>query len=459
MKAGLIRANLAGTLFTIAALSVTGTPSSAADLPKSTQEMLKTLKLDAGILKDLDAAMALPKSMLDGSKKEGKVVIGGTYRPRDFRVMVAPFKERYPWIKIDYVRVNRYDRVIKTYIALKSGKVLFDVVMGFGGQAHFLEELNGLANISDMPVYKQIPKYVKSPGDHYVGMRILTRCFAYNTDKVKPEELPKTWDDIVTSKRWAGRNLALINRPNYWALHLWVTKGEAWTKDYLTKMFRLKPQLRKEAVSAAQQLLVAGEFDALIGGTLRHAAALKKKGAPSGFHCPDPIIPALATSIGVLKAGNVNSGKIFTNWFVSREGQVAQFAKAQYASIYPDLVDAGLSPLPELKLDNRKRVTYRDDLWHKEYEAMLKYWKTLWFSSQGLKMQTVKVKIDASKRGGRRYHFKVAGKEQKVRVSNSDTLVTVNGEQAPRKAVKKGMTCTITYPGNDQTAESVTCGK
>jgi len=455
MRSGIAVLMLGGVV-----LGIGGTPSMGADLPKSTQEMLKDLKLDAGALKGLDEALAVPKSLLDGARKEGTVRIAGTYQPKHFRDLVRPFKDRYPGIEVNYVRATRYDRVIKTIIAYKSGKVLFDVILGFGGQAIQLEKLNALAKISDMPAFKQVPENMKSPGDLYVGFRILTRCFAYNTKKVKASELPKTWGDIASSKRWAGKNLALINRPNYWALHLWATEGEAWTKDYLAKIFRdLKPQLRKESVNASQQLMAAGEFDALVGGNAHHTAVLQRKGAPAGLHCPEPIIPTLPTSLGIMKDGNVNAGKIFSNWFLSREGQVAQFHRARYTSIYPDLRKAGLDSLPSLKLDETKRIYYREHMWRPELAALRKYWNNLWLNAQGLKMRTVKVTIDAAKRGGRRYHFKVDGKEQKVRVSSSQTVITIEGSRSARKAVKKGMTCTITYPGNDQTAKQVSCSK
>jgi len=442
------------------ALGMMGKPATGADIPKSTQQMLKDLKLDAGMLKGLDEALAVPKPLLDAARKEGTVHVAGTYEPRHFRVLVRPFQERYPGIEVNYVRATRYDRVIKAIIALKSGKILFDVIMGFGGQAFQFEKLNALANIGDMPVYSQIPQYMKSPGDLYVGMRILTRCFAYNTQKVKPEDLPKTWDDIVTSKRWAGKNLALINRPNYWALHLWVTKGEDWTKNYLNKLFHeMKPQLRKESVNAAQQLMGAGEFDGLITGTAHQTAVLRKKGSPVGLHCPEPVIPSLATAMGILKGGKVNAGKVFANWFLSREGQMAQYHAARYTPFYPDLRKAGLDSLPDLKLDDSKRLYHREELWRSEYSVLLKHWKNLWLQGQGLKMRTVNVKIDATKRSGRRYHFMVDGKDQKVRISSSDTAITIDGKSAARKAVKKGMTCSITYPGNDETAKQVSCSK
>ena len=442
------------------AIGMMAPPASAAQLPASTKEMLKNLNLDASILKDLDKALAVPKSLLDAANKEGVVRIGATHDPKQFRDFSRPFQERYPKIKVKYARANRYDRVIKPLIAMKSGKVLVDMIMGFGGNTYNFEKLNALVNLTDLPVYKLVPDFMKSPSGNFIGQRLLTRCFSYNTDKVKKSDLPKKWEDIITSKRWAGKNLALLNRPDYWALHLWVTKGEKWTKNYLTKLFlETKPQLRKEGASAAVQLLGAGEFDGLIAGTMHRTSVLRKKGSPVGIHCPLPITPTTVSPVGILKGGNENAAKLFVNWFLSREGQLAQFHSAHYTPLYPDLVKAGLESDPGFKIDDTKRVYYREDLFRTEKAALLRHWDALWFKRKGLKMRTVKVKIDAAKRGGRRYSFKVGGKKQKVRISSSRTIVTINGERTSRKAVKKGMTCTITYPGNDQTAKSVACKK
>ena len=82
----------------------------AADLPKSMQEMLKALKVDASVLKGLDEALNVPKAMIDGARKEGQVRIGATHDPKQFRDFIRPFHERYPGIEVHYARANRYDR-------------------------------------------------------------------------------------------------------------------------------------------------------------------------------------------------------------------------------------------------------------------------------------------------------------------------------------------------------------
>ena len=450
--AALIAGGIAGT--------VAPAPAVAADLPKSTQEMLKEIKKDASLLKGLDKALNVPKSMLDAARKEGQVRITATFDPQQFRDFIRPFEERYPGIDVNYFRASRYDRVIKPLIALKSGRVIVDAIIGFGGQGSQFEKLNALVNLADLPVYEQVPQFVKSPSGNMIGHRIQVRCFSYNADRVKKSELPKTWEDIVNSDRWKDKNLAVVNRPDHWALHLWVTNGEDWTKSLLNKLFlETEPQLRKEGENAALKLLGAGEFDALIGGTVHVASTLIKKGTPISVHCPDPITPGSMTPVGIVKGGNENAARLFVNWLLSREGQVAQLYSAGYAPVYSDLQEAGLGAVPGVKIDDNKRVFYHEDLWSKEKAQLVKFWDDLWFKGQGLKMATVKVRISAVKRGGRRYYFKVDGKEQKVRVSSSSTVVTIDGNRIGRKSVQTGMTCEITYPGDDQTAKEVACTK
>jgi ABC-type Fe3+ transport system substrate-binding protein len=450
----------AAILLSALTLAVSPIHALSADLPKSTQEMLQKLKVGSGVLMDLDAALNLPKSILDSAKKAGPIRIGDTNRPKQFRNMVRPFHERYPWAEISYARSNRYDRVIKPLMAFKSGKVITDLIVNLGGNAFQFRKLNALVNIDDLPAYKQLPEVMKSPRGDYAGHGLVTACFAYNTKKVKKAELPKIWEDVVSSKRWAGGNLALLNRPDYWALHLRAAKGQEWTKDYLTRLFvGLKPQLRKEANSAAMQLLGAGEFDALIAGTVNRASGLVKKGSPVYIHCPDPVIPTLISSAGIIKGGNEAGAKLYLNWYLSREGQLAKFYSTHKEPLYPDLRKAGLDVLPDLKLDESKRVYTGEDQYRDEEKDLFKFWKVLWLKQTGEKTMKVTAKISDVKRGGRRYHFKVDGKEQKVRVSSSKTVVLINGNRAARDAVEKGMTCEISYPGNDLTAKEVSCKK
>lgn len=440
-------------------ISVSGLPARAADLPAATQEILKDLKLDASVLKDIDRALDLPKAILDGARKEGTVKVGSSVDAKRFLEMVKPFQERYPFIKINYSRGNRFTRVIQPLIGLQAGRVTTDVIAALGNQYDALQKTGALTDLRHLPAYSGLDPVMKSANGLWAGQGMLIRCMAYNTKLVKPDEVPRTWEDLVTNPRWRGAKIGIPNRPDAWALHLWATKGEAWTKDFLTRLFRdVKPSLRKEGSNATLGLMVAGEFDAVLTGSTRRGTQYIAKKAPFAMVCPEIAAVGLSDVAVIKISPRVNAAMVYANWLISREGQLAQFARTGYGPTYADLRDKGLLPLAEVT-KGAKMVIGNYELQTKYGDALGKFWDQLWYRGAGLKMRTVKVRITGAKRGGRRYHFMADGKEQKVRVSSSRTVVLVDGKRQGRKAVRKGMTCQVTYPGNDQEAKKVDCTK
>jgi hypothetical protein len=107
--------------------------SASAPLPKSTEEMLKKLKLESAILANIDKELEVPKAWLDGARKEGKLRIYSTFDPGQVEVLSRPFKERYPYINIEYSRAGHEDRAIRTLVAYKNKKIVTDIITGLDG--------------------------------------------------------------------------------------------------------------------------------------------------------------------------------------------------------------------------------------------------------------------------------------------------------------------------------------
>lgn len=70
---------------------------------------------------------------------------------------------------------------------------------------------------------------------------------------------------------------------------------------------------------------------------------------------------------------------------------------------------------------------------------------------------TVKVKLLGVNRKGSKIQFMDKGKKVKASVSGRRTKVTIGGNKAKRKALKKGMSCAVTYEGHRTLAKTVTC--
>ena len=358
---------------------VPGSPSRAADLPAATQNILNGLKKDASLLNGLDRELAVPESWIEAARKEGTFRLVGTWDPKQAQAMMRPFEERYPFIKVQYREgTNRENRVIGTLVAFHSGRYLADVMEGLSGGFNEFKKADAVEYIGDIPGWNNIDDHIKNPEGTWIGFRLRYWCVAYNTELVKKEELPARWEGFLDNPRWQGGKLGLGNRPNLWLLNLWGEKGEPWARDYATRLFRdNKPQFRKEGLDALVGLVVAGEFQASIPAGTEAVAGYMRRGAPVNWHCPEPV-PAAATGVLVLKNNpNVNASKMFVNWLVSKEGQIARYAADGIPPAHKDLQSGDFVPFADQVAG--KAVAFQDlHLIEDVLPQVYDFWNPLW---------------------------------------------------------------------------------
>jgi len=359
------------------------TSAFAATLPKSTEEMLKKLKLDASVLSNIDKELEVPKAWLDGARKEGKLRIYHTVDPPQAEVMFRPFKERFPFISIEYSRASHEDRAIRTLVAFKNKRIVTDILTGLGGSFFLYKEVGALEDLRAIPNLKNNPEGTRDHDGLWVGMHLRYWCMAYNTRALKREDLPKKWDDLLTNPKFRGGNLALGNRPQLWALSLWKANGEKWAKEFLTRLFtEVKPQLRREGMNANLELLAAGEFNLTIPAAEYRTYQKTLDGAPISYHCPEPV-PAAVSEMGILKgAPNINAARVFVNWFLSMEGQIAQYVSDYAPPVHKNLQRKELIPFADQIVG--KKDAFRDPVIELEIQPkLLAVWDDLWLHSGG----------------------------------------------------------------------------
>jgi ABC-type Fe3+ transport system substrate-binding protein len=357
--------------------------AAAAPLPKATEEMAKKLKLEPALFANLDKELEVPKAWLDGARKEGKLRVFSTFDPGQFETLARPFKERYPFINVEYSRASHEDRAVRTLVAYKNKKIVTDIVTGLGGSYFMFREIGALDDLRGIPNLKNNPPETIDPEGLWVGMHMRYWCMAYNTRQFKKEEMPKRWDDFLTNAKFRNGNLALGNRPQLWALSLWKTNGEKWAKDFLARLLNdVKPQLRREGMNAMLELTAAGEFYASIPSAEYRTYQKQQEGAPVSYHCPEPV-PAAVSEMGILKgAPNINAARLFVNWFLSKEGQIAQYSADYAPPVHKQLQRKELLPFADEILG--KKDAFRDPAIEVEIQPkLLAYWDELWLKSGG----------------------------------------------------------------------------
>jgi len=177
-------------------------------------------------LSGLDAELAVPQAWIDGARQEKDVTISGTWDPREFREVTAPFRERYPFVNLKYDRAGTSGRGMQILLALQEGRVLVDVVTAIADAMPHYNSAKALADLRDLPSFKNIQTEYAAADGTYLSHKLSYRCMAYNTDLVKQSDLPRTWDDLVQNPVWRGGKLALTNNPSAWLLGLWAQFGE-----------------------------------------------------------------------------------------------------------------------------------------------------------------------------------------------------------------------------------------
>lgn len=444
------------------AVAILAVPASAADLPAATQKMLAKLKMDASVLKGLDEELTMPPEWIEGAKKEGKVTYFGTFGLSEWPEFIAPFEARYPFIKVDHQRGTRLGRVDKPLIAYKEGRVIVDVIAAIAGQMKAFKEADALMDLRVLPNFKRVDEDLRAKDGLWVGEKVKYWCIAYNTNFIKKTDLPKTWDDLLTNKAFGNRNLGVSDRPHNWILPLWTSKGPDYTRKFIDRFFQeVKPQARKEGARAIVALTVAGEFHASLPATDYRVADFAEKGAPVAWHCPEPA-PVTVSELVIIKGTKVpNAAKVFMNWYLSREGQIAQYYATGGAPVHRGLQDIGFSSYPEA-IKGKKLAVRSPESLEDEFTLALKAWHAAWERAGG-QVDTPKAssKVATSLtqilKGGRELAFKVGAGEHKVKISGTRTQISLNGKAVRRNKLKQGMACNITYSGDGSEAKVVAC--
>jgi iron(III) transport system substrate-binding protein len=357
-----------------------------AEMPKSTLQMMKELNIspDDKVVAGLDAeASNTPKAILDAANKEGTLNISGSINDEEFRKLIAPFKERFPKITVKYFSGDQNSRNIKPLLAYKSGTVLVDIIEGLGVNLADYKAAGALTKIDDLPNVKNIPHDIQDPEGFWVAPRLRYWCMTYNTDKIKASDLPKTWDDLLTNPKMRDGHLGLVNRPNDFMIMLWGTMGAQWSNNFMNKLFdEVKPQFRKEGSDAVTGLVAAGEVDVGIPLASYRTWQYYKKGAPVSWHCPEPVPLSFSAMVVMNKSPHTNAAKLYVNWFLSKEAQLAQYYSDGSPPIHKDMQDPHFLLYSD-EIVGKKIAPRNPSLLEKDMPEVAKIWDAHWQKSSG----------------------------------------------------------------------------
>src|SRR5256714_5731649 len=254
--------------------------------------------------------------LVSGAKKEGGLSLHTTMTPEDASPLIAAFEKRYG-VKLTMWRGINQKLVQRALAEARAGKFSVDVYEGSG---HGMEILHREALLEKFwsPAFGDIPPEAFPRHGHYAPDNLLFFVMGYNTRLVKPQDLPRSYEDLL-QPRWSG-NFGIEASDVIWFAAVAKAMGEQKGLAYFRKLAAMKPQVRS-GHTLMTELVAAGEIPVVL--TLYNQAVdkLKERGAPIDWK---PLPPAFgrADGIGVAKhAPHPHATLLFVDFVLSPEGQ------------------------------------------------------------------------------------------------------------------------------------------
>jgi iron(III) transport system substrate-binding protein len=258
----------------------------------------------------------------DAKGPKGDVMVYTSIYPDIIDKMCKPnVAKAFPGLKVTWFQGGT--EKVKTKIAgeVKANKIGADVLMVADPSYYLALKKQGLLLDYVSPNQKDVVADKDAKGS-WTAVRISNMIIAYNTTKLKPEEAPKSWKDLL-EPRFKGK----IAMPSPMLSGTAYVAAGALADKYGWEFFdKLKANGLKveEGNSAIQNKLLTGEYLAAIILEENILKLANEKHEPLKVVYPSDGIICVPSPIAIFKVTkNPDGAKALVDWWLSKEGQQA----------------------------------------------------------------------------------------------------------------------------------------
>ncbi|HEX3245951.1 MAG TPA: extracellular solute-binding protein [Chloroflexota bacterium] len=270
------------------------------------------------------AGQTLEQRLYEGAKKEGKLVWWFGSPAAEANEFIKAFQAHYPEIQFDYDVGDAGNILQKFMLEVQAKKVSVDIMNV--DQYAPVRALDAAADLSDIATEMNLAPHLITADKKALQITFTVDGIGYNTNLVKPADIPRTWTDILDPK-WKGsftieQRLATFTNftdiPEYNGTRpgLWSEEKMA---DFLARVKAQNPRIVNSHVNASNQL-AAGETPLIFGVHLNSFRRPQAAGAPIDWAPLDTNIVDSTVNILAKDAPHPNAGRLFYLWSLSPEG-------------------------------------------------------------------------------------------------------------------------------------------
>ncbi len=252
------------------------------------------------------------------AKQEGNLIVYSVWDVEHLKVITDAFMKRYPGIKATYWQGRNPEIVTRALTEFQGGQASWDVVLSDNAPP----VIRAAGAIMNYDTVQRDVLYLHDPTMPTVSLQI--QALAFNTKKIKPADLPKSWEEVANPK-YKGM-IALDDPMRAGPLSSMLSGLKTQWKDdtrynnFVKGLKALNVPVHK-STSAMFRLVISGEYSICMPALLHDVMEEMHKGTPVSYvkTIPPVLFPRQAGIYA--KAPDPNAAKLFAEWLISDEGQ------------------------------------------------------------------------------------------------------------------------------------------
>jgi ABC-type Fe3+ transport system substrate-binding protein len=265
----------------------------------------------------MTGGIAWAQTTLDSARKEGHVVFYASMETQSAQKTTAGFEKKYPFIKVDAVRIGSEKMATRLIAEAQARKVTADVVHQSSFDFHGVLQ-KGLFDSYHSPERGAFPAEYRDDKGFWLLNSATLNVIAYNTRRFPGLQTPRSFWELTEAK-WKGQ-LIMDENESKWMAGMMSYFGEAKALELMRKLADQEIQFRT-GHSLIHTMVAAGERPVAVVAFANGVDRLKKEGAPIEWVAAEPVI-GLTFGVGLVKgAPHPAAARLFIDFLLSREGQ------------------------------------------------------------------------------------------------------------------------------------------
>lgn len=304
------------------------------------------------VLDDLAAKPAAERQTFleEKAKADGRIVVYAADDPNVMRAWEEAFREKYPEIQVEYVRMSTKDMLQRVEAESAAGRPVASILGGVtASEIKYLLDRNMLASYRS-PQAADFPADYADPNGKWTVHWLMPQVTAFNTDAVSKDKVPVSQEEL-----WSAGFDAPIGRlqsGGRWLAGYASLKGADAAAQLADAVAAKKPQLF-QSNSDMTNALTSGQIAVAADMHAGNVAISADRGAPVDYVLPEPLPILPAYTVFLADAPNPYAAALNYDWRLAKDGgqsfykQFHQFGPrvdTEYA--FADVMTSGRTLVP-----------------------------------------------------------------------------------------------------------------